>query len=253
MRKAAASYGRALAAMSKLTGLDPKKLVDGEAGIVLKTCAARTKVATAEVVRTGARVRALRGSGLTSGKTTINAGARAPFGRVWWRNPETGKWVLLLGDNFSKMPRHINDPAYAEVRQTVSTARQKIGRAVALARQSAALARGSWVAIADRLGIKLENVQGGPNLAASSITKARAAKARGGKQTANAAAKREETARSYVLTLINRLPYGRFIGFDRLLTATIAGRAQFFATAVKKGFTGSLAQTAKLFPGWTVQ
>jgi hypothetical protein len=253
MKKAARNYSRALAAMAKLTGLEPKKLVDAEAGIILKTCAAKTKVATAAVVQTGARVRALRGSGLTSGKITINAGARAPFGRVWWRNPETGKWVLIFGDAFSKMPRHINDPAFADVRQTVATARQKMGRAVKLAKASAALARGSWVMIADKLGIKLENVQGGGSLAASSITKARAAKARGNKQTANAAAKREESKRLYVLTLINRLPYGRFLGFDRLLTVTIAGRAKFFATAVKKGFDGSLKQTAKLFPGWTVK
>lgn len=253
MRKAVANYNRALAAMSKLTGLDPKKIVDAEAGIILKTCAAKTKVATAETVRTGARLRALRGSGLTSGKTTINAGARAPFGRVWWRNPETGKWVLLFGDNFSKMPRHINNPAFAEVRQTVSTARQKIARAVAMARQSAALARGSWVAIADKIGIKLETVLGGGSLAASSITKARAARARGNKQVTNAAAKREESIKGYLLTLINRLPYGRLIGFDRLLKATMAGRAKFFSTAVAKGFKGSLEQTAKLFPGWTVK
>ena len=91
MRKAVANYNRALAAMSKLTGLDPKKIVDAEAGIILKTCAAKTKVATAETVRTGARLRALRGSGLTSGKTTINAGARAVFVRFAGCNLWSGR------------------------------------------------------------------------------------------------------------------------------------------------------------------
>jgi len=239
--------------MSKLAGFSPDRLVDAEAGIILKTCAARTKVAKFSTVRDGARVRALRGSDLTKGQTTINAGVRAPYGRVWQRNPETGKFTLVYGDSFSKINRRIADAPFAEVQQKVSAARSKMSRAVNLAKASAAIARQSWILIADRVGIRLESVQGGGSIAAGAIAKARGAKVKGNRQVNNGAGRREKSPGRYVLTLINRLPYGRRLGFERLLAATVAGRASFFATAVKKGFRGSLEQTAKLFPGWTVK
>lgn len=250
LRNAAANFSHALAAMSTLSGLNPEAIVKAEAGTILKTCAARTKVASVAKIVEGARLRSLRGLGLTRGDLTINAGLRGPYGRTWSRG-QSGKWELVLGDSFAKMPRHVKDSRWAQIANKVEDARKVIAKVIPQAKLTAGLARKSWITIADKLGIKLENVPGG--LSAGAIMKARGAVARGGRDRTNGQAREEKSAQGYFVTLINRLPWARRLGLDRTLAAVVAGRAKFFSTAVAKGYRGSLEHTAKLFPGWTVK
>lgn len=254
MSLAVANYGRALAAMTKLAGLEPDKILNAEAGIILKTCVSRTKVASATTVRDSARLRTLRGIKATRGEVTINAGVRGAFGKVWVKSETSGKYVLARGNDFAELSdRHLTDEQYSRAAEKIEQAKSQLPKAIKAARLTAALARQSWIRIADLLGIVLENVKGGGNVSSGAITKARAAKAKGNVQTQNGGATRQTTPARHIVTLINRLPYGGRLGFQAMLNTVVAGRAAFFATAVAKGYRGSLEQTAKLFPGWTVK
>ena len=256
LKRAGVVYSKALAHMAKLSGLDTRKIVLAEAGVILKTCAARTKVATASKLRDGARLSTLRGMELTKPKQigeyefTVNAGKKAPYGRVWTRKNTSNKWQMVFGNDFSRVPRHFAEQAWRTANFLAKQSKVAVRKGIDTAKQRAGLARGSWVLIADSLGISLENVRGGQNIAASAIQKARRARARGNKQINNGRSREEAKAKSYFVTLINGLPYGRRIGLDRMLTIVMANRVKFFANAVKAGYRGSLAETAKLFPGW---
>lgn len=264
MKYATRNYNRALAAMEKLTGFDCNQILRAEAGIILKTCASRTKVTKTENLRDGARVRSLRGLGLTRGKVTINAGIKATYGRVWMETEPAkkgifglgasrAKYQLIYGDNFSKNPRHITSKDFREVSQKMRQAKTVIAKGVREARKTAALARNSWIQIADRLGIRLESVQGGGSISASAIAKARGAEAKNQAQTRNGRGRMDQTVGRTIITLINRLPYGKDIGLDSMLKTVMAGRAIYFSRLVKKGFDGSLQAVTKSLPGWTVK
>lgn len=248
------NFARAVDGMAKLTGFDRKKIIYAEAGVILKTCASRTKVASASKIQDGARLRALKAVDLTrGGDVTINAGIRGPYGRVFVKKKSGSGYRRTHDTNFQPLNQHYTDAMWSMLKAKVGDARKIIAKVTQQAKDSAALARGSWVRIGDSLGIKLEDVPGGGAIGSSAIAKARAARARAGLEKNNGASKTESTAGRFFVTLINRLPYGRKIGLDRMLAVVIAGRAKFMVTAVKKGFDGSLAQTAKLFPGWTVK
>lgn len=251
LSRAQENYSRALTGIAGLPGLEPKKIVLAEAGTILKACAARTKVAPVSKITAGARLRVLRSLQLTKGDITINAGVKAPYGRVWSRGA-SGKWDMVLADNFTNSNRHVSDSRWNAISNKVQDVKTIVAKVIPQAKLAAGLARKSWIQIADKLGIHLEDVPGS-TISSGAISKARASKARGGKDSANGQAKQETEATSYFVTLINRLPYGRKIGLDRTLATVITGRANFFATAVKKGYTGSLQQTAKLFPSWVVK
>lgn len=260
LRRAERAYGDALAYMSKLTGLDRKRIVKAEAGVILKTAAARTKVAPVSAVTQAGRLRTLRGMGLTSGKVdrdgyrvTINAGKKGPYGRVWARKNGSDKWQLVMGNKFSRVNRHFDSPLWNVAMNAVRAAKSAIKIGVKKAKASRGLARQSWILIADRLGIDLASVQGGGSLSASAIATARKATVKGGKNQNNGRAREEDKAHQYFVTLINGLPYGRRIGLDRTLTVIMAGRVKYFATAVRKGFRGAMQDTTRLFPSWTLK
>lgn len=240
--------------MAKLTGLDRRKIILAEAGSILKTCASRTKVATAPKIQQGARLRALRSLGLTNGKDiTVNAGLKGPFGRVYVRKKDGDGFRRTHDNNFTPLNQHYSNAQWAKLQAVVSDAKKIVQKVTAQARLSAALARGSWVRIADTLGIKLENIPGGGGISSGAIDKARQAKAKAGLEKNNGQSKIESAAGKFFVTLINRLPYGRKIGLDGLLAATVSGRAKFMYTAVSKGFRGSAEDMAKRFPGWVVK
>lgn len=261
LRGAAKNYSSALAHMAKLSGLDRRTIGRAEAGVILKTAAYRTKVAPVSELTIAGRVRTLRGLGLTSGKearrgvrVTVNAGKRAAYGRVWARKAGSdGKWQLVLGDNYSEIRRHFSDDVYNVAMEAAREAKKKVPEGVKKAKASAGIARKGWIQIADSLGIDLANVKGGPPLSPAAIAKARAAKARGGKDRENGASREEISTGKWFAWLIYSVPYGRKLGLDRTLTLIIAGRVKFFAKAVEKGYVGSLADSAKLFPGWVVK
>ena len=254
MKKATAAFAAGVNYLSKLTGVDRRKIVLGEAGSILKACAADTKVATPADVKQGATVRALRGAGLTrGGQFTVNAGIRGPYGRVFMQKKGGGRAYRRTHDeNFKPLNQHYKDSDWLALKQTVEMAKAKIRRARAKAAPSAALARGSCVRIADAAGIRLEAVPGG-RLSAGQISAARAATARRGQERNNGVAFVREEPLQFVVTLINRYPGAGKLGFQTMLAAKVSGRARFMMTAVKKGFDGSALQMQRLFPGWTVK
>lgn len=248
------NFAKAVDRMARMPGFDRKKIVMAEAGSILKTCASKTKVAAAPKIQTGARLRALKGLQLTrGGDITINAGIRGPFGRVFMRKKSGSGYRRTHEENFQPINQHYTNAAWSKLSAVVQDAKNVIARVAVQARASAALARGSWVLIADSLGIRLESVQGGGSISASAIGKARDARARGGVQRNNGASRQESSVGRFFVTLINRLPYGGKLGFDGMLKGAVAGRAKFMEKSIEKGFTGSLQDTAKLFPGWVVK
>lgn len=100
--------------MSQLTGFDQRTVLLSFAGVVLKTWAGRTKVATEAGIDRKSRLHAVSSLGYTGkgrnpdrGDVTVNAGFKrtAPFGRVWIKvRPGAGRqnWLLALGDNFTQ-------------------------------------------------------------------------------------------------------------------------------------------------------
>lgn len=253
MSKATAAFAAGVNYMSRLTGLNRRQIVLGEAGSILKACAADTKVAAKDDVRKGATLRALRGAALTrGGQFTVNAGIRGPYGRVFMMKKGGGAYRRTHDENFKPLNQHYKDSDWLALKQTVEMAKAKVRRARAKAAPSAALARGSWVRIADAAGIRLETVPGG-RLSAAQISAARNATARRGAERNNGVAIVREEPLLFVVTLINRYPGAGRLGFQNMLAAKVSGRARFMITAVKKGFDGSALQMQRLFPGWTVK
>lgn len=246
---------------SKMTGFSAEKIILAEVGSVLKACAAATKVSPEAKVDQGATLRALRGSGLTGGgvggassrsAVTINAGIKGPFGRVFiTKKGSAGGYRRTHDANFTPINQHYTNDTWHALNGIIDDARAKIARAITKARLSAAIARKSWIQIADACGIKLERVPGG-GLSASAIAQARMATA-GGKESTNGDKIIVKTNTNFAVTMINRLPYGQRLGFEQLLAVKIAGRVKYFRTALQKGFTGSLQETSKRFRGWTVK
>lgn len=260
LRKASQNYSDALALMAKLSGLDRRAIGRAEAGVILKTAAARTRVAPVSALTKAGRVRALRGAGLSTGKTdrgikvSVNAGVRGPYGRVWARKGGgDSKWLLVYAEGFRRVNRHFDDAVWAVATAAQREAKEKVKKGVKRAKETGGLARKGWIQIADSLGIDLATVQGGDALSAAAIMRARAAKARGGRDRENGTSREVIETQKWFAWLIYSVPYGRKIGLDRTLTLIIANRTKFFAMAVQKGYNGALEDTAKLLPGWTVK
>ncbi len=256
MRLATEAFNAATVYASKLTGLDRRKIILAEAGSVLKACAEETKVAPVSKVTAGAILRALRGAGLTrGGQFTVNAGVKdsSTRGRVFMmKKGGAGAGYRRTYDaGFKVLNQHYRGADWIAMKQVVELAEAKMARVLDRAPESVALARNSWVLLADSLGIRLEEVPGG-RLSAGAIDKARRARARNDAQVNNAASIIDNAPDHFFITLINRYPAGMHLGFDRMLAVKIAGRSQFLMRACQKGFDGSFQQTARLFPGWVV-
>jgi hypothetical protein len=254
METATRDFSKAMDAAQALTGFNRGQIVLGSAGVVLKTCASRTKVATAQALQFGSRLRVLRGLQLTrGGPITINAGVKAPYGRVYLKKKDGSGYRRTHEANFKPLNQHYTNDQWAAIEAAIDAVKAKNPVAFKKAQQSAGLARQSWVLIADSLGIALETVAGGGSISAGAIHKAREARARNGAEINNGLSRKETAQGKFFVTLINRLPYGRRLGLDGMLQAVIAGHAKYFFTAVQKGYSGSLQETFKLFPGWTVR
>jgi hypothetical protein len=185
--------------MAQLTGFSQRTVLLGFAGVVLKTWAGRTKVATKEKADRRSRLRAIRGLGYTKGSergdVTVNAGYRpAPFGRVWIRVRNGGgrkSWILAKGANFSAPTgtatfslagRQLYNPKkrgdsdrstsfqwMENVNHAQTNVEHAISQAIPRGRASIGLARQSVVQIADGLGIDLLRVQGGGTLSSQGL------------------------------------------------------------------------------------
>lgn len=257
MQKAQAAFAAGVNYAAKLTGFKPKQIVLAEAGSILKACAAETPVADLQKVVSGAILRAFKAAGLTGkGQVSVNAGVRGPFGRAFiQKRGGAGEGYRRTHDaGFAPINQHYSDKDWQVLKQVVDLADEKSARAAGRAPQSVALARGSWVRIADHAGIDLGLVPGG-RISASAIAKARAAKAFRGAEVNNGTSVTLDEKGRFGVTLINRYPGGSSpkLAFGRLLAFKVAGRAKFFQTAIRKGYDGSLEQTTKLFRGWTLK
>lgn len=261
MGNAVRNFASGIDLMSKLTGIDAKVIVTAEAGSVLKRAISKTRRAPSQAILTTAgRLAALKALGLTGGgragnRVTITAGLKGTqYGKVWYRKEGGGLRTNVRQShaaNYAPLDRHFTDAQWSEISAAINDAEITIDKVVPEKKASAGLARQSWILIGDALGIRLEAVPGG-SLSSGAITSARAARARGNKNQRNGTAYVDAEAGKFAVTLINRLPYGNRLGFQGILTAAVAGRVKFMQTALAKGFVGSVQDTARLFPGWTV-
>lgn len=254
MANAERNFARGVDQMAKLTKLDPKAILKAEAGSVLKKAMSDTKGPPSQSTLTIAgRIKALRALGLTGGgEVSINAGKKGPYGRVFIRKTDGDGYRRTHEAGFSPINQHYKNRVWAKIQAAIHDAKVAIAKVVPEVKGAAGLARQSWLLIADSLGIRLETVPGG-GLSASAITQARTAKVRGGKQINNGKSVTVEAPGKFGVILINRLPYGQRLRFQPILDRAIAGRAKFMETAIARGFTGSMQDVAKLFPGWTVK
>jgi hypothetical protein len=246
----------ALDDMAKLTGMDRKAIILAEAGVILKTCAARTPVLDSSKIEQRARRAAIRGLGLTgakgSGDVTMNIGMKGkPFGRVWARSngpKSNGKFRLAMGPGGGKHDlNHWTDSDWSRIKSSVADVPGQISKQTGLIARSAGLARQSWIQIADKLGIKLETVKGGGQLSARAIKQAREATASSGRRYDNGMGTQEQDADKFFARLTNNLPFGNKLHFSALLELAIAGRIQYFATNLQKGVFDSMETVAKRY------
>jgi hypothetical protein len=253
-------YGAALRRLSSLTGMDQRAVLLSEAGIILKTCAGRTKVATDKRAdqRTWAHILGKRGLDVTGnggtkpGSITVNAGMRGPFGRVWVKT-KNGKFKLAGqitpgGQGFRPMNYHWANATWTDIQETTEDIAIQSRRKMLRGRRAAGLARQSWLQVADGLGIDLASVKGGGSLSPAGIAKARAALATTGRANRNGTGTITGDQVKTTVTLINRLPYGIPIGLDRLLLGVMAGRAKFFHQSYAKGAFDTMSRTARAYP-----
>jgi hypothetical protein len=257
----AANYSRTLRELGRLTGFDQKTVLLGEAGIVLKTCAGRTKVATPDSIDKGTRLAVARKLGLTGGhdrlsNASINVGVRGPEGLIWWKT-QNKKFQLagFLNANAGRVGwqnLHFRDGDWSEIVSAVNKYRSSYAERQPLARRAAGLARQSWVQIALDLDIDLGAVKGGGTLSAAGIAKARAALATTGQAYLNGQGQQFGDAQRFFVRLTNGLPFGLNLGFDSLLLGVVNGRTKYLETSYAKGAFDSMSRMKRAFPWITV-
>jgi hypothetical protein len=259
------AYQTAFNRIAQLTGFDQRAILLGEAGVILKTWAGRTKVAKPEQAMQRARYRAgKRTFGDVSSASTnpygisINTGAKHGYpGVVWFRTrnkkfqqagviTNKGDWVPGSGVVF--YPVHFRDSDWAKIDAGARAYAGWLRALLPVAEKSVGLARQSVIQIADSLGIDLTQVKGGGTLSAAGIAKARAAIASNGRAYVNGRGSHWGNAVRYHVQLINRLPYGIKAGMDRTLAGVLAGRVKYFETSYKKGAFDSIKSAARAFP-----
>jgi hypothetical protein len=249
-----------IAQLTELTGFSREQVVIEEAGVILKTCASRSPVAKPAKTDLRSRLTAARDLGLTKGDITVNVGLRGPKGRAWARSKGPHGGQKNAGFRMLRGPGNLVGPAlnyhwrredWSEYQGKVADFKNTARRLMALGRQSAGLARQSWVQIADRLGIPLETVPGGGQLSPNQIAQARRATSSRGKFYMNGQAAKEKSAERFFVTLINNLPFGRRIRFDALLETVMTGRVKYFATSLSKGVFKSMKTVAERYKGFS--
>lgn len=246
-------FRRAIGGLAQFTGASIRPIIRAEAGSILKACVGDTKVASVPDTERRGRLRLIKDAGYTQapnkGDITVNAGWRpAPYGRVWIKVGSGQKFALAREANFRRSRERFGPSWTSRIAQAAETITSGMTAALRKARGSIGLARQSWVQIADDAGIRLESVPGGRTSAAA-LAKARDAIASTGVRHANGAAREYVENKTFVLELINGLPYGRKIQLDRILVKNINGRARFFEQNLARGVFDSLAKIARAYPG----
>lgn len=253
-------FRRAIGGLLQFSGQDLRPIIRAEVGSILKACVGDTKVATYEEIELRERVRTLHELGLTAEQGSmvqINVGIRGAFGKVWrttgYKRTEgarAGRRGVQQTHDAGMKPlwRHYGEAAWSEVRTAVSRFREALRLRVPAAKKSQGLSRQSWVQIADDAGIRLESVPGG-GASAAAIAKARAAISSNGVRFQNGQAREYLANKSFVIELINRLPWGRKMQLDTILIRNINARARYYQENLSRGVFDKLSTIAKRYPG----
>jgi hypothetical protein len=251
----------ALIKSGAIAGSDPVKTVlRAEAGIILKTCAGRTKVATPEQATVRARVRSLHALDLNSksdSHMSITAGAKASagYGKVWRRIGRGADGMMRLqqthAGGFSPLWRHYKDGDWRDIREGITDFISDINRRGPAAVKAIGLARQAWVQIADSLGIKLESVPGG-GASPAALAKARDAIASNGRSYANGHGEQIGAAQEFIVRLINNYPKASAMKLDSVLVGVVNGRVKFFEKNMEKGVFSSAEKILRAYPGLRV-
>lgn len=248
--------GRVIAAA---VGASVEQWARAESGVILKTWAGRTKVASEKAVTTRAILREYRDArqivyGLPKGATppgtaSINLGLRqGNAGRVWYRTRKNKKFQMTYTAGFRQPHWRIRDADWPQVDRMVNIFRHQVRLGIAAAKKSAGLARQSVIQIADDLGIRIEAVKGGGTLSASGIAKARSAIASNGQRYRNGFGREYQSAQQFFIELVNRYPKIGVIGMDTVLMGVIRGRLQFFRRNLEHGTFLSAKRAARAYP-----
>lgn len=255
----------ALRAIAGASGRAGREVLHGEAGAILKACAADTKVNTLQRTTQRAINRGISDLGFTSattpGEISVNTGVRGRFGLVWVRS-RTDKprrtaapsrpyrlagRLTRNGYAFTPEPYHWSRGIWIDIQEAVADVRYRLTRAVPAARGAIGLARQSWVQIADSLGIRLEDVPGS-RLSAAGLAAARRAIPSTGMMHVNGLGREERRAKGVLLRLINRYPAGRKLRMDATLQSVMVRRVRYFEHNMERGVFNSMAATARAYP-----
>lgn len=253
---------RAFRAIAATTRKDARNVVRGFAGVVLKTWAGRTKVATQQQADQRTRAQVVKSLGLTKasapGDVSINAGIKGLFGRVWVRSPQnrrgSGRPFRLAGQitadgrSFRPMDYHWKDGTWTDISESVIDVIDRLPGHIAKGRAALGLARQSIIQIADDLGIDLARVVGGGTLSVGGIAKARAAIATSGKRYRNGLGREENSAKGIFLTLINNYPLANKLEMDRTLAGVLSGQVKYFERNLAEGVFLSQKQVVAAYP-----
>lgn len=247
--------------LQRKIGGDLRDVVRAEVGSILKTCLGKTRMAKTSDINVGASKRASRdavrdGFGQSSYDTSVKRGQayitygnknKSRAGTVWFRgqSPAGAANFIYLGKdgNANRIGQRFQARAIAAASMYASLYK-KYNKDGLLSR---ALARNSWVQIADAAGIRLEDVRGG-GATPSAIAKARLARPSNGKVYRNGDAFEIQDVDRYALTILNTLPYAISIGMDKTLQRVIAGRVKQFERLIEKGYINSAASVAQQYP-----
>lgn len=230
-----------------------------EAAVILKAWAGKTKVGAESKLERRGLIEAYRRArravgfsvykgGVEPGQASINLGIRGTFGRVWYRTRKNGKFQPTHAAGFRTPVWRIKSDDWLPVGRLVDDFRASYQRIVDQFKASAGLSRQSIVQIADDLGIRLEDVQGGGTLSAVGIQKARNALATNQQRYRNGFGIIGRDAREFYVTLVNRYPKAGPLFMDQTLMQVISGRLGYFKRNLEEGVFLSVEKTAKKYP-----
>lgn len=242
-------FNRAMVDLQRVSGQTMKQVLRSETAEILNVCVKRTKVAKKEVVQRRAQLKVIKKEELTQarhpGQTTVNAGWKkaAPYGRVWLKVRPGGKnsFVLGRGPDFSSPAGRSIAPRtgdWAEfVTHSAMLVTSKVPEAIRRGFSSIGLARQSWVQMAESLRLNLRGLGDGEDAGAARS------------KYQNGIGTERGDGEKYVITLTNRLPYGRRAKLDAIMARAINSRATAFYSAVKRGVFDSTKKTLAKYPG----
>lgn len=253
---------RAFRAVAAATKRDARPVILAFAGVILKTWAGRTKVATAKRTDERSRAHVVKSLGLTKagsiGDVTVNAGIKGIFGRVWVKTAgrrgsgrpfRMATQISSDGSTFRWAKNyHWSNKQYADISEATLDVIGRMPKAIDSGRAAIGLARQSVIQIADSLGIDLNRVAGGGSLSAAGIAKARSAIATTGKRYSNGLGTEENAVAGFFVVLINNYPLAEKLQMDRTLQGVLSGQIKYFEKNIELGVFKSQSAVARAYP-----